>query len=49
MTTIFFYRVKDNDSLDEILKKYNMTRDEFTKLNNKFEIHPNDLIQIKLK
>lgn len=49
VTTFFFYRVKDNDSLDEILKKYNMTRDEFTKLNNKFEIHPNDLIQIKLK
>lgn len=47
--TFFFYRVKEKENLDDILNKYNMSFDDFKKMNNKVDVKENDLIQIKLK
>ena len=49
ITTFFFYRVKKNENLDDILNRFQMSFDEFKKMNNKIEVKENDLIQIKLK
>ena len=49
VTTFFFYRVKNNETLNEILSKYNMSVDDFKKLNNSLEVKENDLVQIKIK
>ena len=49
ITTFFFYRVKKNENLDDILNRFQMSFDEFKKMNNKMEVKENDLIQIKLK
>ena len=49
VTTFFFYRVKVKESLEDILNRFNMSYDEFTKLNKKTSIKENDLIQLKIK
>lgn len=47
--TFFFYRVKEKENIDDILNRYNMSFDDFKKLNNKTEVKENELIQIKLR
>lgn len=45
----YFYRVKDNETLNDILNKFNMNKEEFMKINNKENVKFNDLIQVKMK
>lgn len=47
--TFFFHRVKHDENLDDILSKYNMSLNDFKKLNKNIDIKENDLIQIKIK
>lgn len=47
--TFFFHRVKHDENLDDILNKYNMSLNDFKKLNKNVDIKENDLIQIKIK
>ena len=49
VTTFFFYRVKEKENLEDILNRFNMSYDEFTKLNKKTSVKENDLIQLKIK
>ena len=40
------YRVVDGDTLDSILSKYNLTKEELSKYNNELDIHPGDKLII---
>lgn len=47
--SFFFYIVNENETIYDILNKFNMTKDDYLKLNKSLDIKPNDLIQIKVK
>ena len=49
VTAFFFYRVRNKENLEDILNRFNMTKDEFIHLNKKTEIKENDLVQLKIK
>ena len=44
--TYHVYPVTENDTLDKILEKYNITKEEFTKYNNNLDIHTGDKLII---
>lgn len=44
---LFYYRIKDNENIGEILRRFNITEEEFRKFNKQKEYHTNSLIRIK--
>lgn len=46
-STFMFYRVKNNESIDDISKKFNISKEELLKNNEDKEFKENTLIQIK--
>ena len=44
--TYHVYPVTENDTLDKILEKYNVTKEEFSKYNNSLDIHVGDKLII---
>ena len=40
------YRVVEGDTLDNILSKYNITKEELAKYNSELDIHPGDKLII---
>lgn len=49
VVTFLFYRVKENETLNDILNKFNMSKEDFYKLNKNKEVKVNDLVQVKIK
>ena len=45
--TYHVYPVTENDTLDKILEKYNVTKEEFSKYNNSLDIHVGDKLIIQ--
>lgn len=46
VSSYFFYRVNKNETIEDILKRFNLSRNDFYKYNQNKEYKENDLIQI---